>query len=59
MIEKVVSRKNMRRAYQQVLRNEGSAGEDGMSVQELSKHHLLHVSIEAEAEKRRAIAIMQ
>ena len=38
MIEKVVSRKNMRRAYQQVLRNEGSAGEDGMSVQELSKH---------------------
>ena len=38
MIEKVVSRKNMRRAYQQVLRNEGSAGEDGMSVQELWKH---------------------
>ena len=38
MIEKVVNRKNMRRAYQQVLRNEGSAGEDGMSVQELWNH---------------------
>ena len=38
MIEKVVNRKNMRRAYQQVLRNEGSAGVDGMSVLELSKH---------------------
>ena len=38
MIEKVVNRKNMRRAYQQVLMNEGSAGVDGMSVLELSKH---------------------
>ena len=38
MIEKVVNRKNMRRAYQQVLQNKGSAGVDGMSVQGLSKH---------------------
>ena len=38
MIEKVVNRKNMLRAYQQVMSNQGSAGVDGMSVEELSNH---------------------
>lgn len=38
MIEKVVNRKNMLRAYQQVMSNQGSAGVDGMSVKELSNH---------------------
>ncbi|MBX2901897.1 MAG: group II intron reverse transcriptase/maturase [Cyclobacteriaceae bacterium] len=39
MIGKVVSRKNMRKAFGQVVSNAGSAGIDGMSVKELS-HHL-------------------
>jgi len=38
MIEKVVNRKNMLRAYRQVLSNKGSAGVDGMPVKELSEH---------------------
>jgi group II intron reverse transcriptase/maturase len=38
MIEKVIDRKNMLKAYRQVLSNEGSAGVDGMSVKGLSKH---------------------
>jgi RNA-directed DNA polymerase len=38
MIEKVVNRKNMLRAYRQVLLNAGSSGVDGMSVNVLSKH---------------------
>lgn len=38
MIEKVVNRKNMLRAYKQVVSNKGSAGVDGMSVKELSVH---------------------
>jgi group II intron reverse transcriptase/maturase len=38
MIEKVINRKNMLRAYHQVLSNEGSAGVDGMTVKELSDH---------------------
>ena len=38
MIEKVVNRKNMLRAYRQVVSNGGSAGVDGMSVKELSSH---------------------
>ena len=38
MIEKVVSRKNMLKAYRQVVPNQGSAGVDGMSVKELSNH---------------------
>jgi RNA-directed DNA polymerase len=38
MIEKVINRKNMLRAYRQVLSNKGSAGVDGMSVKELSAH---------------------
>ena len=35
MIEQVISRKNMHHAYKQVLRNKGSAGVDGMRVNEL------------------------
>jgi group II intron reverse transcriptase/maturase len=35
MIEKVISRKNMRLACQQVVSNKGSAGVDGMTVKEL------------------------
>ena len=35
MIEKVISRKNMLKAYQQVASNQGSAGVDGMPVTEL------------------------
>jgi RNA-directed DNA polymerase len=35
MIEKVTSRKNMLKAYQQVVSNHGSAGVDGMPVTEL------------------------
>ena len=38
MIEKVMSRKNMREAYRQVVSNQGSAGVDGLPVQALSKH---------------------
>ena len=38
MIEKVVNRKNMLRAYQQVMSNQGSAVVDGMSVKELFDH---------------------
>lgn len=38
MIEKVINRKNMLRAYRQVLANKGSSGVDGMSVKELSDH---------------------
>lgn len=38
MIEKVINRRNMHRAYRQVLLNKGSAGVDGMTVKELSVH---------------------
>lgn len=38
MIEKVINRKNMLRAYRQVLSNKGSAGVDGMTVKALSAH---------------------
>lgn len=38
MTEKVINRKNMLRAYRQVLSNKGSAGVDGMTVKELSAH---------------------
>ena len=38
MIEKVINRKNMLKAYRQVVSNAGSAGVDGMSVKELSSH---------------------
>ena len=39
MIEQVISRRNMHLAYQQVLRNKGSAGVDGIQVGEL-KHYI-------------------
>ncbi|WP_232835115.1 hypothetical protein [Pleomorphovibrio marinus] len=35
MIEKVLNRKNLYKAYRQVVRNKGSAGVDGMKVTEL------------------------
>jgi RNA-directed DNA polymerase len=38
MIEKVVNRANMLKAYHQVLRNKGSAGIDGMGVNQLFQH---------------------
>lgn len=38
MIEKVVNRKNLLKAYHQVLSNKGAAGVDGMSVKALSAH---------------------
>ncbi len=38
MIEKVISRKNMLKAYRQVLMNAGSSGVDGMRVESLSDH---------------------
>lgn len=38
MIEKVVSRKNMLKAYRQVVSNQGAAGVDGMSVKSLLNH---------------------
>jgi RNA-directed DNA polymerase len=38
MIEKVISRKNMLKAYHHVVSNRGSAGVDGMSVTMLSQH---------------------
>jgi len=38
MIGKVINRKNMLKAYRQVMMNAGSSGVDGMSVSALSKH---------------------
>jgi group II intron reverse transcriptase/maturase len=38
MIERVVNRRNLLRAYHQVVSNQGSAGVDAMSVQALSDH---------------------
>ncbi len=38
MLEEVVERQNMRAAYQQVKRNAGAPGIDGMSVEELGPH---------------------
>lgn len=42
MIEQVIGRKNMRLAHQQVLRNQGSAGVDGMPVSELTEYVKTH-----------------
>jgi len=38
MIEQVLNRRNIMRAYQQVMSNKGSAGVDGMPVKELYDH---------------------
>jgi RNA-directed DNA polymerase len=38
MIEKVLNRSNIMRAYRQVVSNKGSAGVDGMPVKELYKY---------------------
>ena len=42
MIEKVISRKNIRKAYLQVRANKGSAGVDGMNVDDLSEFFKEH-----------------
>ena len=38
MIEQVLNRRNIMRAYRQVVSNKGSAGVDGISVKELYDH---------------------
>ena len=38
MIEEVLNRRNVMRAYRQLRQNDGSAGVDGMSVKELYAH---------------------
>ena len=38
MIEQVINRRNMHLAYRQVVRNKGSAGVDGIGVNELKQH---------------------
>jgi retron-type reverse transcriptase len=38
MIEQVINRRNMHVAYQQVVRNKGSAGADGMQISKLKQH---------------------
>jgi len=38
MIEQVINRRNVMRAYRQVVSNKGSAGLDGMTVKELYEH---------------------
>lgn len=38
MIEQIINRRNMQKAYLHVLSNKGSAGVDGMTVKELSSH---------------------
>jgi RNA-directed DNA polymerase len=43
-IEEVLRRENMLRAYQRVKRNKGSAGVDGMAVDELMPHLRIHWS---------------
>jgi RNA-directed DNA polymerase len=42
MIEQVINRRNMRKAYQQVLKNKGSAGIDGMPVTKLTEYMKQH-----------------
>jgi len=37
MIEQVLNRRNVMRAYRQVMSNKGSAGVDGMPIKELYK----------------------
>jgi RNA-directed DNA polymerase len=38
MIEQVLTRRNVMRAYRQVVSNKGSAGVDGMKVNDLYQH---------------------
>src|SRR5512134_2666970 len=42
MIEKIVSRRNVKEAIKQVVANQGSAGVDGMSVKALTSHMKSH-----------------
>jgi retron-type reverse transcriptase len=42
LIEEVLSKENLNKAYLQVFRNKGSAGIDGVSVNELKEHLQVH-----------------
>src|SRR5687768_9625117 len=42
MIERILNRRNIRRACKEVMSNKGSAGVDGMSVRELPSHLQIH-----------------
>jgi len=42
VIELVTSKENLNKAYQQVYRNKGSSGVDGMKVEKLKNHLHLH-----------------
>lgn len=42
MVEQIINRRNMHRAYQQVLRNKGSAGVDGMQLKALKSYIYEH-----------------
>ena len=42
LMEAVVGRENMMRAYAQVVRNKGAAGADGMTVEQLKEHLQAH-----------------
>lgn len=42
LMERVVSSANMRKAYQRVVRNKGSAGIDGMEVEDLKAYLIIH-----------------
>jgi len=49
MIERILNRKNIRRACKEVVSNKGSAGVDGMSVKELPEHLKTHLTAIATA----------
>lgn len=42
LIEQITSRTNLNAAYQQVVRNKGAAGVDGLGVRDLSAHLQAH-----------------
>lgn len=49
LMEKICSLSNLRRAYKQVKRNKGSAGVDGMTVDEMHEYFKTHVEALREA----------
>lgn len=60
MIEKVLNRKNMLYAYQQVVKNDGSAGVDGMRTSELQAYlqsHRVELEEQVRSNKYRVQAI--
>lgn len=58
MIEEVLNRRNVMRAYRQVRSNKGSAGVDGMSVKELYEH-LINNRHRIESELRKGTYLPQ